>query len=62
MIDPQHLQNHSYQFVCCDVREWKEQLSVFKAAIENSPHKSIDIVVANAGIARKDEVFQLGMT
>jgi NAD(P)-dependent dehydrogenase (short-subunit alcohol dehydrogenase family) len=51
----------SYQFVQCDVREWKEQIAVFRAAIENSPHKSIDIVVANAGIAGSDSIFQLGM-
>jgi len=33
-----------------------EQLAVFKAAKQYSPHKSIDIVVANAGIAGYDPV------
>lgn len=44
----------------CDVTSWKDQLAVFKAAIANSPHKSIDIVVANAGIAGNDPVFEQG--
>ena len=52
----------SYQFVQCDVREWKEQIAVFKAAVKNSPHKSIDIVVANAGIAGNDWIFEIGMS
>jgi len=49
-----------YNFLKCDVRIWTEQLAVFKAAKENSPHKSIDIVVANAGISDLDPVFQIG--
>jgi NAD(P)-dependent dehydrogenase (short-subunit alcohol dehydrogenase family) len=46
--------------VKCDVTSWKDQLAVFKAAIANSPHKSIDIVIANAGIAGNDPVFEQG--
>ena len=49
-----------YQFLKCDVRVWAEQLVVFKAAKQNSPHKSIDIVVANAGITGYDPVFSIG--
>ncbi|OCL02802.1 NAD(P)-binding protein [Glonium stellatum] len=46
------------QFIKCDVRNWAEQVEVFKAAIANSPQKSIDIVVANAGVAGPDPLFQ----
>jgi NAD(P)-dependent dehydrogenase (short-subunit alcohol dehydrogenase family) len=46
--------------VKCDVRQWKEQLEVFKAAIANSPHKSVDIVIANAGIATEDPLYKIG--
>lgn len=31
---------------------------MFKAAIENSPHNSCDIVLANAGITEYDPVFK----
>jgi NAD(P)-dependent dehydrogenase (short-subunit alcohol dehydrogenase family) len=50
----------SYQFLKCDVLIWAEQLAAFKAAKQYSPHKSIDIVVANAGIAGYDPVFHMG--
>ena len=53
--------SYSYQFVKCDVRQWKEQVEVFKAAIANSPHKSVDIVIANAGISGDDPLYKLGM-
>ncbi len=46
----------------CDVRVWKEQLAVFKAAIAMSPHSSVDIVIANAGIATDDPLYKLGMS
>lgn len=36
--------------VVCDVREWKDQLHLFKTAFESSPSQSIDIVIANAGL------------
>lgn len=36
--------------VKCDVREWKDQLALFEAAIASSPNKSVDIVIANAGL------------
>lgn len=39
----------------CDVRDWDEQVAVFEAASSASPCKSVDIVIANAGIIRKDD-------
>lgn len=45
------------QFVHCDVRSWQDQVNVFKQAIGNSPSKSVDIVIANAGISGADQVF-----
>ncbi|EME86063.1 uncharacterized protein MYCFIDRAFT_40006 [Pseudocercospora fijiensis CIRAD86] len=44
-------------FVPCDVTKWPDQLALFKTALQNSPSKTIDIVVANAGIATTDDVF-----
>ncbi|KAL4799239.1 hypothetical protein BDV19DRAFT_355487 [Aspergillus venezuelensis] len=40
------------QFIPCNITSWDEQVSVFEAAIANSPSKSCDIVIANAGISR----------
>ena len=45
------------QFVHCDVRSWADQLKAFKQAIANSPSKTVDIVIANAGISGADQVF-----
>ena len=47
----------STTFVRCDVTSWDDQLAVFKKAKEFSPNHEIDIVVANAGISKGDEVF-----
>ncbi|KAF1809091.1 NAD(P)-binding protein [Eremomyces bilateralis CBS 781.70] len=49
----------NYQFYRADATNWSQQLKGFKAAADNSPSKSIDIVVANAGIAIYDDLFQL---
>ena len=38
---------------------WSEQLAGFQKAAQNSPSKSVDIVVANAGIAIHDDLFEL---
>jgi NAD(P)-dependent dehydrogenase (short-subunit alcohol dehydrogenase family) len=38
--------------VKCDISIWEDQVHMFKTAIANSPHKSVDIVIANAGISR----------
>ncbi|KAL5002228.1 hypothetical protein BDV10DRAFT_181909 [Aspergillus recurvatus] len=40
------------QFVQCNIVNWDDQVRVFEAAITNSPGKSCDIVIANAGISR----------
>lgn len=53
-------EHHSHvQFVRCDATVWEEQLNMFKRAVADSPAKSCDIVVANAGITGPDEVFAL---
>jgi NAD(P)-dependent dehydrogenase (short-subunit alcohol dehydrogenase family) len=48
--------NENIHFVTCDVRDWKAQVSLFKEAINLSPHGGIDIVVANAGIAGTEPI------
>ncbi|KKZ59969.1 hypothetical protein EMCG_00811 [[Emmonsia] crescens] len=45
------------RFLRCDVRSWEEQFRLFEAAITNSPNKSCDIVIANAGVAGPDGLF-----
>ncbi|KAJ5388673.1 hypothetical protein N7509_011214 [Penicillium cosmopolitanum] len=40
------------QFAKCNITSWDDQVNMFEAAIKNSPHKSCDIVIANAGISR----------
>ncbi|KAH7395530.1 short chain dehydrogenase/ reductase [Cadophora sp. MPI-SDFR-AT-0126] len=49
------------QFITCDILEWEDQVIMFEAAVTNSPHKSCDIVIANAGIGRGtgDSLFKL---
>ncbi|KAK4893569.1 hypothetical protein LTR27_008036 [Elasticomyces elasticus] len=44
-------------FVKCDVLSWQDQLKLFKTAIERSPSKGVDIVLANAGISGQDDIF-----
>lgn len=46
-------------FVQCDVRNWNDQVAVFEAAISSSPEKSIDLVIANAGIIGQDDIFSV---
>ncbi|KAL6243082.1 hypothetical protein RBB50_010182 [Rhinocladiella similis] len=43
----------------CDVTSWDDQLALFKLAISKSPQKTVDIVVANAGISGPDDVFSV---
>jgi NAD(P)-dependent dehydrogenase (short-subunit alcohol dehydrogenase family) len=47
------------QFVKCDVRDGDQQVALCEAAATNSPHKSCDIVIANAGIVGADDVYSL---
>jgi NAD(P)-dependent dehydrogenase (short-subunit alcohol dehydrogenase family) len=48
-------------FVKCDTRSWEDQIQLFETACSNSPHKSVDIVIANAGVGRGagDPLMQL---
>ncbi|EXJ68958.1 uncharacterized protein A1O5_07890 [Cladophialophora psammophila CBS 110553] len=48
-------------FVKCDTRSWDDQVRMFEAAISKSPEKSVDIVIANAGVGRGagDPLMQL---
>jgi len=41
------------------VTNWDQQVEAFEAAMKNSPQKSCDIVIANAGILVPDGVFAL---
>ena len=48
-------------FVRCNISEWDDQVRMFEKAIEASPNRSCDIVVANAGISRSsgDSLWKL---
>lgn len=39
--------------------DWDQQVEAFEVAMKNSPQKSCDIVIANAGILGHDGVFTL---
>ncbi|KAK9777150.1 putative Short chain dehydrogenase reductase [Seiridium cardinale] len=47
------------KFMKCDVRSWDEQVAVFEAAVTASPFKSIDVVIANAGVFGADDLNTL---
>lgn len=40
------------RFVKCEITKWEDQVQMFETAISQSPSKSCDIVLANAGISR----------
>src|ERR1700744_4280949 len=42
---------NSVQFVKTDVTSWPALVDLFKAAISFSPHRTVDIVIPNAGVA-----------
>ncbi|KEF55110.1 uncharacterized protein A1O9_08763 [Exophiala aquamarina CBS 119918] len=48
-------------FVKCDTRSWDDQVQMFESAVAKSPSKSVDIVIANAGVGRGsgDPMMQL---
>jgi len=47
-----------HHFVKTDVTSWESQVALFKEAMEKSPGKHLDVVVANAGIGESDaEMF-----
>ncbi|THW90754.1 NAD(P)-binding protein [Aureobasidium pullulans] len=50
--------NGKAKFVKCDTTNWEDQLNLFETAKAFSPSSKIHYVVANAGIAAKDEVFE----
>ncbi len=49
------------RFVPCDITLWEDQVRMFDTAITNSPSKSCDVVIANAGISRSsgDSLWKL---
>lgn len=51
-------------FVKCDIRSWDEQKTMFETAKTRSPHNSVDVVIANAGISRSsgDSLWNLDGT
>jgi NAD(P)-dependent dehydrogenase (short-subunit alcohol dehydrogenase family) len=53
------VENSSSQFIKCDVTNWDDQVRAFEAAVKNSPHKSCDVVIANAGVVGQDDMFTL---
>lgn len=44
-------------FAKCDTRSWQDQAALFKLAVSQSPSRSLDIVLANAGISGSDPIF-----
>ena len=47
-------ENEKLHYIHCDVTDWDSQVEFFRQAEQLSPHKGIDVVVANAGIASSD--------
>ncbi|OQD63323.1 hypothetical protein PENPOL_c009G06704 [Penicillium polonicum] len=39
-------------FVKCDITDWDSLITLFETAKSKSPHNSVDVVIANAGISR----------
>src|ERR1700760_1551783 len=52
----------SVQFVQTDVTSWDAIVAAFKACIEFSPSKTVDIVIPNAGVAGPSLYFWLSQT
>ena len=50
--------NEHLHFFRCDVTDWQSQVQFFQKAVEHSPHRGIDCVVANAGISDKQRSFE----
>jgi NAD(P)-dependent dehydrogenase (short-subunit alcohol dehydrogenase family) len=46
------LEGERVAFIKCDIRDWDQQIAMFETARTRSPEKSVDVVVANAGISR----------
>ena len=45
------------QFVKCDVTDFESQRRMFQVAKENSPSKTVDVAIANAGISGADPIY-----
>lgn len=50
------------KFIKCDTTNWEDQLEMFRTAASFSDDGRISYVVANAGIARTDDVFSYSGT
>lgn len=50
----EELTKASAKYVFCDVASWKSQVEAFKTAIASSPTKTLDTVIAAAGIGGSD--------
>ncbi|RDW76964.1 hypothetical protein BP6252_05017 [Coleophoma cylindrospora] len=53
--------NQNHHYIHCDVTDWQSQVDFFRSAAQLSPHKGIDAVVANAGIAESNTKFEQPM-
>ncbi|KAH8689338.1 hypothetical protein BGW36DRAFT_307914 [Talaromyces proteolyticus] len=56
-----HLEAELYpnaRFVRCNVVDFESQKAMFKAAMEHSPSKTVDVAIANAGISKSDPVYK----
>lgn len=51
----------STKFVRCDTTNWNDQAALFSTAVKHSPSGTISYIVANAGVARNDEVFSVDL-
>ncbi|CAK7234690.1 hypothetical protein SBRCBS47491_009034 [Sporothrix bragantina] len=46
-------------FSQCDVREWDDLVAAFETALAKSPQHSVDVVITNAGIIGRDDMYTL---
>jgi NAD(P)-dependent dehydrogenase (short-subunit alcohol dehydrogenase family) len=49
--------NSAHQFIFCDVTNWQSQVDFFRTAVDLSPHRRLDQVVANAGVRETGPKF-----
>ena len=40
-----------HHYVHCDVTDWQSQVDFFREVVRLSPHRGVDVVIANAGVA-----------
>ncbi|CAK7232063.1 hypothetical protein SCUCBS95973_008135 [Sporothrix curviconia] len=46
-------------FSQCDVRQWDDLVAAFETAMAKSPCHSVDVVIANAGVIGRDDLYTL---